>query len=410
MSAWESDHYTVSTAAAPAPIDTTTATIVADAAVAAALFPDSLPSPASTLFTPASTPCSESDDSAMLDSLSPPSSPWFPSSLDLGKEGHKNLVSGPDNAHGFSNLVSRKEDNDLDFFNNSFYQSLPDVHHPSRSSHHGRSTSIIRSRKANRSATEASRTAAPSELFNVAIDEILSSRPLNLGNLISGAIPDSGAHCQPQSLDVSSLVSELASHSQASISSEETVTGAVEETETGDEYEEGLDVDMSDDQEFFPRKADKASKTRSRPNKLKAPRVRKYSPKRTPKVYPPRKSKTLPLPQQEENEDEDEQESSAAARFTKTISTATVKACEDGGFRCELCPNERFGRVHDLKRHQISKHNEKTWPCDFCHRPFVRRDALLRHYAVKAARDDGIHPSSHETNRLSEARARAKLY
>ncbi|KAF9965080.1 hypothetical protein BGZ70_005460, partial [Mortierella alpina] len=65
-------------------------------------------------------------------------------------------------------------------------------------------------------------------------------------------------------------------------------------------------------------------------------------------------------------------------------------------FRCELCPGESFGRIHDLKRHQTSKHQEMTWPCDFCHRPFVRRDALLRHYTVKAARDDGLHPASHE--------------
>ncbi|KAF9304627.1 hypothetical protein BGZ74_001013 [Mortierella antarctica] len=78
-------------------------------------------------------------------------------------------------------------------------------------------------------------------------------------------------------------------------------------------------------------------------------------------------------------------------------------------FRCELCPLESFGRIHDLKRHQTSKHQEMTWPCDFCHRPFVRRDALLRHYTVKAARDDGIHPASHEVEKLLQARARAKM-
>ncbi|KAF9356848.1 hypothetical protein BGX34_009720 [Mortierella sp. NVP85] len=78
-------------------------------------------------------------------------------------------------------------------------------------------------------------------------------------------------------------------------------------------------------------------------------------------------------------------------------------------FRCELCPNESFGRIHDLKRHQASKHQEITWPCEFCHRPFVRRDALLRHYTVKASREDGVHPASHETELLMAARARAKL-
>ncbi|KAG0202869.1 hypothetical protein BGX28_004745 [Mortierella sp. GBA30] len=78
-------------------------------------------------------------------------------------------------------------------------------------------------------------------------------------------------------------------------------------------------------------------------------------------------------------------------------------------FRCELCPGETFGRIHDLKRHQASKHHERTWPCEFCQRPFVRRDALLRHYTVKAARNDKIHPASHETEKLMAARARAKL-
>ncbi|KAF9116931.1 hypothetical protein BGX27_008079 [Mortierella sp. AM989] len=82
---------------------------------------------------------------------------------------------------------------------------------------------------------------------------------------------------------------------------------------------------------------------------------------------------------------------------------------DSGGYQCDLCPGERFGRVHDLKRHQISKHNEMTWPCDFCYRPFVRRDALLRHYSVKAARRDGVHPTEQEENRLQEAKARAKL-
>ncbi|KAF9922938.1 hypothetical protein FBU30_006915 [Linnemannia zychae] len=78
-------------------------------------------------------------------------------------------------------------------------------------------------------------------------------------------------------------------------------------------------------------------------------------------------------------------------------------------FRCKLCPNESFGRIHDLKRHQTSKHQRATWPCEFCNRPFVRRDALLRHYTVKAARDDGIHPPSSNTEALLAARARAKL-
>ncbi|KAG0373064.1 hypothetical protein BGX24_012187, partial [Mortierella sp. AD032] len=78
-------------------------------------------------------------------------------------------------------------------------------------------------------------------------------------------------------------------------------------------------------------------------------------------------------------------------------------------FRCELCPSESFGRIHDLKRHQLSKHQQTTWPCEFCHRPFVRRDALLRHYTVKATRDDGLHPPTSDTETLLAVRARAKL-
>ncbi|KAF9437080.1 hypothetical protein BGZ76_002046 [Entomortierella beljakovae] len=78
-------------------------------------------------------------------------------------------------------------------------------------------------------------------------------------------------------------------------------------------------------------------------------------------------------------------------------------------FRCEICPKESFGRIHDLKRHHQSKHQEKSWPCEYCHRKFARRDALLRHYTVKAERVDGVHPASHETDLLVAARARAKL-
>ncbi|KAG0287861.1 hypothetical protein BGZ96_008280 [Linnemannia gamsii] len=100
--------------------------------------------------------------------------------------------------------------------------------------------------------------------------------------------------------------------------------------------------------------------------------------------------------------------SQAGSRGGRASNKASIPQ-DAGGYRCELCPGERFGRVHDLKRHQISKHNEMTWPCDFCHRPFVRRDALLRHYAVKASRRDGVHPTAQEESRLQEAKARAKL-
>ncbi|KAF9130206.1 hypothetical protein BGW39_003339 [Mortierella sp. 14UC] len=111
---------------------------------------------------------------------------------------------------------------------------------------------------------------------------------------------------------------------------------------------------------------------------------------------------------------------SSATKQASTDGTTMIKN-EDGSimvfnpstdsvtFRCELCPSESFGRIHDLKRHQLSKHQQTTWPCEFCHRPFVRRDALLRHYTVKATRDDGLHPPTSDTETLLAVRARAKL-
>lgn len=91
-------------------------------------------------------------------------------------------------------------------------------------------------------------------------------------------------------------------------------------------------------------------------------------------------------------------------------------------FRCDLCPSptadqhpQSFGRIHDLRRHQATKHATpeggcaKTFPCEFCEKPFARRDALLRHYSVKAQKEDGIHPTTEEVNVLAAVRARAKL-
>ncbi|KAG9063890.1 hypothetical protein KI688_004004 [Linnemannia hyalina] len=86
-------------------------------------------------------------------------------------------------------------------------------------------------------------------------------------------------------------------------------------------------------------------------------------------------------------------------------------------FRCNLCPTQQqsFGRIHDLKRHQATKHATaeggapKVWPCEFCKNHFVRRDALLRHYTIKTVKDDGVHPGEEEEDVLAAARARAKL-
>ncbi|KFH64675.1 hypothetical protein MVEG_09407 [Podila verticillata NRRL 6337] len=77
-------------------------------------------------------------------------------------------------------------------------------------------------------------------------------------------------------------------------------------------------------------------------------------------------------------------------------------------FQCKLCPNISFGRIHDYKRHQVSKHQAVTFLCEFCTKLFARRDALLRHYTVKSSIRDGIHPS--ETEKLAAARARAHAH
>jgi len=136
----------------------------------------------------------------------------------------------------------------------------------------------------------------------------------------------------------------------------------------------------------------------------------------SPSVHDPQQTTSSPSqeppvspkpPSEQGVEDESAGSAGSAAPAGRPVNPAVLQ--DNAGYRCELCPGERFGRVHDLKRHQTSKHNEMTWPCDFCHRPFVRRDALLRHYSVKANRKDGVHPTTDDMNRLQEAKARAKL-
>ncbi|KAG0096504.1 hypothetical protein BGZ93_004402 [Podila epicladia] len=102
-------------------------------------------------------------------------------------------------------------------------------------------------------------------------------------------------------------------------------------------------------------------------------------------------------------------------------SSATVINNDDGSimmidsatgaatFKCKLCPSISFGRIHDYQRHQASKHQAVSFPCEFCTKLFARRDALLRHYNVKSSRHDGTHPSEDEAEKLAAARARAKL-
>ncbi|KAF8931640.1 hypothetical protein EDD21DRAFT_378415 [Dissophora ornata] len=420
--------------------------------------PETHPSPASTVFTPASTPCSESDDSTMLDTLSPPSSPWFPSALELGegpKESHQRHNIGhagkSNNSRSAKFAYSHPHHNigdtvdDLDFFNNSFYQSLPDVHNRPNSQYPYQCSTFIatavRSARATYNSTESCKTAAPSDLYNVTIDEILSTDPLNLAGLdvmepvvTEMAEMEADMAILSEALEASNdelaMASEQVSNSQSSISSEETVEDVYEQELNDFDSESSQDVDFDE----RPTKKQRTSASRRRSSSLKAPRAKKQAVKRVPKVYPPRKPRVQAVREEHpEGFDGDKSISSSnsssrvasssslslsasslgvpalTATSIKEISTATVMPMEDGCYHCDHCPNERFGRVHDLKRHQISKHNEKTWPCDFCHRPFVRRDALLRHYAVKSARRDDIHPTAQDSQRLSEARARARL-
>ncbi|KAK3846658.1 MAG: hypothetical protein J3R72DRAFT_514603 [Linnemannia gamsii] len=77
-----------------------------------------------------------------------------------------------------------------------------------------------------------------------------------------------------------------------------------------------------------------------------------------------------------------------------------------------------FGRIHDLKRHQNTTHHQaaslngrgpaKMWLCEFCEKTYSRRDALFRHYTVKSAREDGVHPTKDQKHLIDACRARAK--
>ncbi|KAF9963507.1 hypothetical protein BGZ70_007375 [Mortierella alpina] len=359
---------------------------------------DAHPSPSSTTFTPASTPCSESDDSALIDSLS--------------KDDPRTVNT--------SELFASASGVDLEFFNNSFYQSLRN--HSSRQ----RKASVayaVRDSVRGRPKADNHGTAAPSDLFSVTIDQILSADPLDF-ELLDTAISETSEVAHLEAADT-----EQEQGTQSSIESDgslSTQDHALSEVDSASTLEQEMD-DHNDSDYTEPSSkrqrvltasmTPQASPIRRRSTKGKASRVKKAPIKKAPKVYPQRRTKNHV--HGDDNKDGLESQllleslslsrtSSPAWDFDSKGPMPAVEA-GDGGYLCKHCPQERFGRVHDLKRHQISKHNERTWPCDFCHRPFVRRDALLRHYTVKAARNDGIHPSSQETCRLSEARARAKL-
>ncbi|KAF9920001.1 hypothetical protein FBU30_010275 [Linnemannia zychae] len=374
----------------------------------------------------------ESDDSHLVDSLSPPSSPWFPS------------LSTSKTITAISNNAPTVGEEDA-FFHNSFYHSLYDnavtenghfLSQPPLIQH--RKISLPRAVKSVRDRSSASsdhqvsnhqtvRTAAPSDLFNVSLDQILSEGSLNLPlksqQLLLSTIKDSLSsqeHSQTQQ-EVGSMLPQEESNMM-----EDTLTtgslSAPEDSEDEDmefKNESGHDNPSdSDDYESasVPKKkrtrvsaaASKAKTPRGAASSTttKAPRARKGTYKRSLKVYPPRRPKSHVSTG--DNGDV-AGETVSLKNHGITLPGGIKLPLDKDGYLCEFCPKERFGRVHDLKRHQISKHNERTWPCDFCHRPFVRRDALLRHYAVKTARKDGVHPTAEDVDRLSEARARARL-
>ncbi|KAF9565988.1 hypothetical protein EC968_003957 [Mortierella alpina] len=384
---------------------------------------DAHPSPSSGVFTPASTPSSESDDSALLDSLSPPLSPWFPSVAHIAND---QSIPGKDDPRTInaSELFASTSGVDLEFFSNSFYQSLRN--HSSRQ----RKTSVayaVRDSVRGRTKTDSNGTAAPSDLFSVTIDQILSADPLDF-ELLDTAISETSKIEHSEHSEITDIEQEaiIQSSSDSDLSLSAYQDQALSEVDSLGAQEPEMD-DQSDSDYTEPTSkrqratasgiASQVNSVRRRSTKAKAPRVKKAPTKKTPKVYPQRRTKNYiqgdnnkdgQVPQSLLGSLSSSRASSPSWDFDSKGPMPLVEA-GDGGYLCKHCPQERFGRVHDLKRHQISKHNERTWPCDFCHRPFVRRDALLRHYTVKAARNDGIHPSSQETCRLSEARARAKL-
>ncbi|CAM0140043.1 unnamed protein product [Umbelopsis sp. WA50703] len=54
-------------------------------------------------------------------------------------------------------------------------------------------------------------------------------------------------------------------------------------------------------------------------------------------------------------------------------------------FRCDVdgC-NKNFDRRHDLSRHEATVHRgERAYHCEYCEKPFSRKDALVRHVTVK---------------------------
>jgi len=408
-----------------------------------------LPSPATTAYTPGSTPCSDFDDFSLdLDEvLSPPPSPWLPTVLDgdiavpaddstavserskVAPESSVNYMSLSNIMNNFGNnnsstgfectslpkqrksQISYGADGNM-FTTLDFQQVHAQQQQQTQSfSPHRQNTALVALavRTAARSktqGTEFTETAAPSDLFNVSMDEILSSDPLKITSETQQMLGDhdfemldEAATSETSQVLETDILAMIVSDNDSSSSLSSVGSSSSQETIQDDDGDFVLSCESNDlsDMEFedesvpaapVKRTTRRLSKGRSRPAK-------KSTTLKTPKVYPKRKPR--------ESGSLDERVSKVSSPSEDSL------AMPDDGYRCELCPRERFGRIHDLKRHQVSKHNDMNWPCDFCRRPFVRRDALLRHYSVKSQRKDGIHPTADEKNRLSEARARAKL-
>ncbi|KAF9320046.1 hypothetical protein BG003_007408 [Podila horticola] len=404
----------------------------------------------SSVATPGFSPSSEADDSVLLDCLSSPASPLFPvlqtspvvdvvasvASTTATAQEQESVSCSPE-------MLFAEDD---DFFHNSFYRSLdqgrfqvPQVPIDS----HSKQTPFpldssfapildIDQKSALSTRALSLTTAAPSEIFNVTMSELLSVDPFQLSQATSTQDTDVASDLAMESEKMASFVATLESQitelSQTTdlddldFDFSETSTLSDMSDESDGDYMMASSVNDTNTTNNKRKISSSSKATKRRPRGQEAKNKRSRSTvQKTPKVYPPRKPRTKAIESSSDTNMSDavktalasgtgpvESSGSSSSSKRPGQTSRTILSHPDGGFMCDQCPGERFGRVHDLKRHQDSKHFVMTWPCDFCHRPFVRRDALLRHYVVKSARHDGIHPTESESHRLYEAKARAK--
>lgn len=393
-------------------------------------------SPRSSVTTPGYSPSSETDDSVVLDSMSSPTSPLFPvlqtsPVIDVASVTPSSVMGSVSCS---PEMLFAEDD---DFFHNSFYRSLDrgrlqtyvSIHSTQKQYPLSLASAII-SEEGQKSAESKQAlsltTAAPSEIFSVTMDELLLD-PFQLSRTTTSATSQDTEMAYP-AMETETMTSDLATETEKMASFVATLTQLSESNSNADDLDLAFsetstlsEVSDDSDGEYVEASPVKNNNKRKPTSKAaKRPREAKYKRskslvQKTPKVYPPRppRNKMMAL-----DANMDMMETSLACTGSSGSSSSsksrpgqknrTILPHPDGGFMCDQCPGERFGRVHDLKRHQDSKHFVMTWPCDFCHRPFVRRDALLRHYVVKSARHDGIHPTDEESHRLYEAKARAK--